>query len=207
MVELGQCDVVDRCIEALVGGHVGYGPHNAPFSMCSCVKWSSLDLGCNGGVIERLVFRLFDSRPLRAIDRRERFRVQYGVVVRLMGGDPLSIENEPFNATVLVGSNSMSSSAFPFIFSSSSFSTLQRFSKPSSVRIRLPDSTKGAIKGHVVLGPWVGSYEHLAQEFEPRRKNKKGRLVEWVDYFHPCLASSGSGLPIVHYLHPSSSCS
>ena len=35
--------------------------------------------------------------------------------------------------------------------------------------IRLPDSTKGAIKGHVVLGPWVGSYEHLAQEFEPRR--------------------------------------
>ena len=31
---------------------------------------------------------------------RERFRVPYGVVVRLMGGDPLSIENEPFNATV-----------------------------------------------------------------------------------------------------------
>ena len=35
---------------------------------------------------------------------------------------------------------------------------------------RLPDSTKGAINGHIVIsGPWVGSYEHPGQKFEPRR--------------------------------------
>ena len=35
---------------------------------------------------------------------------------------------------------------------------------------RLPDSTKGTIKGHIVVSsPWVGSYEHLAHAFEPRR--------------------------------------
>ena len=33
----------------------------------------------------------------------------------------------------------------------------------------LPDSTKGASKGHVVvLGPWVSSYEHPDHLFEPR---------------------------------------
>ena len=32
----------------------------------------------------------------------------------------------------------------------------------------LPDSTKDATKGHIVSSPWVGSYEHLVQEFEPR---------------------------------------
>lgn len=34
----------------------------------------------------------------------------------------------------------------------------------------LPDSTKGATKGCVVvLGPWAGSYEHPYHSFEPRR--------------------------------------
>ena len=33
----------------------------------------------------------------------------------------------------------------------------------------LPDSTKGATKGHVVVsGPWANSYEHLDHLFEPR---------------------------------------
>ena len=33
----------------------------------------------------------------------------------------------------------------------------------------LPDSTKSATKGHVVVsGPWAGSYEYPSQEFEPR---------------------------------------
>ncbi|RVW44574.1 hypothetical protein CK203_116537 [Vitis vinifera] len=50
----------------------------------------------------------------------------------------------------------------------------------------LPDSTKGAVKGHVVVScPWAGLLEHPSQEFEPRcllvipRKKKRGRLVEW----------------------------
>ncbi|RVW67428.1 hypothetical protein CK203_065377, partial [Vitis vinifera] len=35
---------------------------------------------------------------------------------------------------------------------------------------RLPDSTKGAVKGCVVVfGPWVGSYGHPDHPFEPRR--------------------------------------
>ncbi|KAL6331543.1 hypothetical protein AAG906_011483 [Vitis piasezkii] len=54
--------------------------------------------------------------------------------------------------------------------------------------IGLPDSTKGATKGHVVVsGPWAGSYEYPSQEFEPRHslaipgKKKRDWLVEWVE--------------------------
>ncbi|KAL6319663.1 hypothetical protein AAG906_026712 [Vitis piasezkii] len=37
----------------------------------------------------------------------------------------------------------------------------------------LPDSTKGAAKGHVVvLGPWVSSYEHPVHLFEPQREGE-----------------------------------
>lgn len=33
----------------------------------------------------------------------------------------------------------------------------------------LPDSTKGAVKGHVVVScPWAGLLEHPSREFEPR---------------------------------------
>ena len=40
---------------------------------------------------------------------------------------------------------------------------------PLQLVIGLPDSTKGATKGHVVIsGPWVGSYEHPTHVFEPR---------------------------------------
>lgn len=35
--------------------------------------------------------------------------------------------------------------------------------------IGLPDSTKGAIKGHIVFSsPWAGSYEHPGREFDSR---------------------------------------
>ena len=37
MVQLGFCHV-ERCVEAHVGRCVGEGPHNAPFSTCTCVR-------------------------------------------------------------------------------------------------------------------------------------------------------------------------
>ncbi|RVW59600.1 hypothetical protein CK203_107442 [Vitis vinifera] len=53
---------------------------------------------------------------------------------------------------------------------------------------KLPNSTKGATKGYVVVsGPWAGPYELPDHPFEPHRllgipgKMRRGRLVEWVD--------------------------
>ncbi|XP_034686782.1 uncharacterized protein LOC117915339 isoform X1 [Vitis riparia] len=52
----------------------------------------------------------------------------------------------------------------------------------------LPNSTKDATKGHVIVsGPWAGLLEHPSREFKPchsleiPEKNKRIRLVEWVE--------------------------
>ncbi|RVW34462.1 hypothetical protein CK203_081377 [Vitis vinifera] len=52
----------------------------------------------------------------------------------------------------------------------------------------LPDSTKGAAKGHVLVkGLWAGLGTHPDRSFAPNRslkvpgQNKRGKLVEWVE--------------------------
>ncbi|RVW93002.1 hypothetical protein CK203_032733 [Vitis vinifera] len=52
----------------------------------------------------------------------------------------------------------------------------------------LPDSTKGAARGHVLVkGPWASFLVHREKEFVPNQSlrilgtDKRGRLVEWVE--------------------------
>ncbi|RVW70354.1 hypothetical protein CK203_048717 [Vitis vinifera] len=49
--------------------------------------------------------------------------------------------------------------------------------------INLPNSTKGAARGHVLVkGLWAGLTVHPDRQFAPTsRKDKRGKLVEWVE--------------------------
>ena len=54
--------------------------------------------------------------------------------------------------------------------------------------IGLPDSTKGATKGHVVVSsPWAGSYEHPSHAFEPRRSLGIPYLLKSMTHFNILL--------------------
>ena len=152
---------------------------------------------------------------------KERFRILYGVAICLMGGGPVSIENESFNTNVFSNKQFNVELRFPLPFLFKQFLHFTKipaaFLHPNARRVLmgcsilnmlyhldlsllevlfiytikmsgkeifslsahipslqfvtgLPNSTKGVAKGHVIVsGPWAGSYEHLTQEFEPRR--------------------------------------
>ncbi|RVW62050.1 hypothetical protein CK203_064929 [Vitis vinifera] len=106
--------------------------------------------------------------------------IPYGVAIRLMDDDPVSTEKKLFNATVF--------SKEQFNMSGKAISSLSTHIPSIQLVTGLPNSTKGATKGHIVVsGPWAGSYEHPVLGFEPHRslgilgKRMRGWLVEWVE--------------------------
>ncbi|RVW80803.1 hypothetical protein CK203_047831 [Vitis vinifera] len=98
------------------------------------------------------VGRTHSEKPTELLSKRkfrERFSIPNGLAIRLMNGGPVPTEKEPFNATV-----------FKVLFIYTVKMSLKRIFTlfahiPSRQLVtRLPDSTKGATKGHaVVLGP------------------------------------------------------
>ncbi|KAL6349755.1 hypothetical protein AAG906_001642 [Vitis piasezkii] len=176
---------------------------------------SAIGKGNKCGWTREGVGRTYSKKPTKLFSKREfreRFCILNSISIRLINCGPVPTEKESHKAIVF--SKDQFNVGFCLSFPSL-FRQFFHFTKiplavvyPNAVKVLigssildmlfcldfsllklvmgLPDSTKGAIKGHVVVScPWAGLLEHLSREFEPRcllvipGKKKRGRLVEW----------------------------